>query len=109
MLLPLRLIPYYPYPKEVSLLSVSTLLAIGLVIVITATCVVLLKKQKLWLSAWVFYVVTLVPVIGIIQVGNQAMADRYTYLPSLGPFLIAGLCAAWIAEKVIWGKDGITL
>jgi len=104
MLLPLNLIPYYPYPKEVSLLSIEYVLAIGLVIVITATCVVLVKKQKLWLTVWGYYMVTLVPVIGIIQVGNQSMADRYTYLPSLGPFLIAGLCVAWIAEKVIWGK-----
>ncbi len=80
------------------------MLAIGLVIVITATCVVLVKKQKLWLTVWGYYVVTLVPVIGILQVGNQSMADRYTYLPSLGPFLIAGLCVASVAEKVIWEK-----
>jgi protein O-mannosyl-transferase len=104
MLLPLNLIPYYPYPKKVSLFSTEYVLAIGLVIGITATCVVLVKKQKLWLSAWGYYVVTLVPVIGIIQVGNQSMADRYTYLPSLGPFLIVGLCVAWIAEEVIWEK-----
>jgi protein O-mannosyl-transferase len=103
MLLPLRLTPYYPYPKEVSLFSEEYVLSIGLVIGITAACVVLVKK-KLWLSAWAYYGVTLVPVIGIIQVGNQSMADRYTYLPSLGPFLVAGLCIAWISEKLIGRK-----
>jgi len=63
-----------------------------------------LKKQRVWLSAWGYYVVTLLPVLGLVQVGNQAMADRYTYLPSLGPFLAAGLCSAWIVERLLSGK-----
>jgi tetratricopeptide (TPR) repeat protein len=49
---------------------------------------------------WGYYVVTLIPVLGIVQVGSQAMADRYTYLPSLGPFLIMGLMVAWVLVKV---------
>ena len=48
---------------------------------------------------WIYYVATLIPVLGIIQAGGQSMADRYTYLPSLGPFLIAGLMAAWGVGK----------
>ena len=51
------------------------------------------------MSVWGYYVVTLLPVLGIVQVGGQAMADRYTYLPGLGPFLIAGLVTAWSWEK----------
>ena len=54
------------------------------------------KKQKLWLSGWIYYVVTLIPVLGIVQVGGQAMADRYTYLPSLGPFLLMGLAGGMV-------------
>jgi hypothetical protein len=50
-----------------------------------------IKKQKFWFAAWAYYVATLVPVLGILQVGSQAMADRYTYLPSLGPFLVIGM------------------
>jgi tetratricopeptide (TPR) repeat protein len=84
----------------VSLFSFEYFLAIGLVIGVTAACVVLVRKQKLWLSAWVYYVVTLIPVLGIIQVGGQSMADRYTYLPGLGPFLVAGVCVAWITGRV---------
>jgi tetratricopeptide (TPR) repeat protein len=99
MIVPLNLIPFYPYPKEVSLFSFEYLLAIGLVIGVTAACVVLVRKQKLWLSALGYYVVTLFPVLGIIQAGGQSMADRYAYLPSLGPFLIAGLIAAAVSEK----------
>jgi protein O-mannosyl-transferase len=100
MLLPIDLIPFYPYPGNVSLFSFEYFLVFSLVIGITATGLVLVKKQKLWLSAWGYYVLTLLPVLGLIQVGGQSMADRYTYLPSLGPFLIAGLCVAWIAKKV---------
>ena len=40
------------------------------------------------------------PAIGIVQVGGQAMADRFTYLPSLGPFLVIGILAARVNESV---------
>jgi len=42
----------------------------------------------------------LLPVLGIVQVGLQSMADRYTYLPSLAPFLIIGLTAAWVWARM---------
>jgi tetratricopeptide (TPR) repeat protein len=100
MLLPLNLVPLYPYPRDVSLFSFRYVSTIILVVGITAACVIAIRRQKVWLSAWGYYVLTLIPVLGIVQVGNQSMADRYTYLPSLGPFLIIGLCAAGIAEKV---------
>jgi tetratricopeptide (TPR) repeat protein len=101
MIWPLNLVPYYPYPKDVSLLSFQYLSAIVIVAVITAGCVVLVKKQKVWLTAWGYYVLILIPVIGIVQVGSQSMADRYMYLPSLGPFLIMGLGAAWIWKNEV--------
>ncbi len=99
MLLPINLIPFYPYPRDVSLFSFEYFLTFGLVIGITAACVILVRKQKFWLSAWGYYVVTLIPVLGIVQVGAQSMADRYAYLPSIGPFFVMSLCVAWIAER----------
>jgi hypothetical protein len=100
ILWPLDLIPFYPYPRMVSFLSPQYLAAIALVIGITGICLVnAKKKQKVWLSVWFTYCITLAPVLGIIQVGGQAMADRYTYLPSVGLFLLMGLGAAWA-----WGK-----
>ena len=108
MIWPLNLIPFYPYPTDVSLLSLEYLVKIVFVIGITILCIVTAKKQRLWLSVWIYYVVTLIPVIGIVQVGRQAMADRYTYLPSLGPFLIMGLGVAWASRKMNtlprWGQ-----
>ena len=94
MLWPLNLVPYYPYPKDASPLSLEYFSAIVLVIGVTAACMVMAKKQKLWLAVWGYYVVTLVPVLGIVQVGGQAMADRFTYLPSLSPFFVMGLAVA---------------
>ena len=112
MIWPLNLVPLYPYPNsyEVSLLSFEYLSVLALVIVITIACIVIAKRQKVWLAAWGYYIVTLLPVIGIIQVGYQSMADRYTYLPSLGPFLIFGLGTAWIYNKVSAGaKTRLTI
>ena len=100
MAVPVNLVPFYPYPGNASLFSGEYLLAVACVIAITVTCLVIAKKQKLWLSGWGYYVVTLLPVIGIVQVGGQAMADRYTYLPGLGPFLIAGCAAAWLFDRM---------
>ncbi len=93
MLLPVNLVPFYSYPPDASVLSFPYAAAILLVVGITAACVLLVKTQKIWLAAWAYYLVTLIPVLGIVQVGTQAMADRYTYLPSLGPFLLIGLAA----------------
>jgi protein O-mannosyl-transferase len=99
IMLPLHLSPFYPYPLDVTFFSMDYLLPFFLVIGITILCLGLSRKQKMYLSAWSFYVVTLVPVLGIVQVGRQSMADRYTYLPSLGPFLVIGLGVAWVLTR----------
>jgi len=100
MLLPLDLVPFYPYPEDASLLSGKYLFPLVLVIAVTAVCIMTAKKRGLLLSAWSYYIVTLLPVLGLVQVGFQSMADRYTYLPGLGPFLIMGLVTAWISSKL---------
>jgi tetratricopeptide (TPR) repeat protein len=102
MMVPVNLIPYYPYPDPagVSLFSLEFLSAVVLVMGITAVSMAVAGKRKLWLAVWSYYVVTLIPVLGLVQVGGQAMADRYTYLPGLGPFLIAGLITAGVHGKI---------
>jgi len=100
MVLPLNLLPYYPYPEKISPLSLEYVVPIILAVGITMTCLALMRQQKLWISLWSYYVITLIPVLGIIQAGSQSMADRFTYLPSLAPFLIIGLTAAKLYEKV---------
>ncbi len=106
MILPTRLVPFYPYPQDASLFSTDTAIAICAVAVITAACVMVRSRQRLWLSLWGFYVITLLPVLGIVQVGAQSMADRYTYLPSLGPFFAIGLISAGGYERASSNKWG---
>ena len=101
MAVPWDLIPYYPYPKDISLFSMGFLFAVALIIGITIFCIILAKRHKLGLAVWVYYIVTLLPVIGIVQVGSQSMADRYTYLPSLAPFLIIAAGSSWGYAKAI--------
>ena len=48
---------------------------------------------------WLWYLITLLPVIGLIQVGAQAMADRYTYVPSIGFFIMLVWCLGGIFDK----------
>lgn len=77
------------------------MLPIVLTLGITAGCISLVRRRaEFWLCCWTYYVTTLLPVLGIVQVGDQSMADRYMYLPSLGPFLVIGLTAAWGWEKL---------
>ncbi len=106
MLLPAHLIPYYAYPVQstVSLFSTIYVSSLVLLLGITVFCIRLAKKQRYWMSIWLYYIITLIPVIGIVQVGGQAMADRYTYLPSLGPFLIIALGVAWIVNSAAGKK-----
>lgn len=99
MVIPYHLIPYYPMPGEVSLLEGEYLLAVVLVCLITSGCFLAAKKQRLFMAVWAIYVVTLLPVIGIVSVRNVAMADRYTYFSCLGPFLLIGLGAAWLWQR----------
>jgi tetratricopeptide (TPR) repeat protein len=101
MVLPVNLIPFYPYPKEPSLASLEYLSAMLLVMGITIACIVMAKRQKLSISVWGCYVIMLIPVLGIVQVGQQSMADRYTYLPSLGPFLLMGVIVSWVWDRTM--------
>lgn len=99
MILPLDLAVYYPHPLRIDFISFEYLGAIAVFVAITVFCLLVARRERLFLSAWLFYVITLSPVIGIIQVSNQAAADRYTYLPSLGPFILAGVGAGLLLKK----------
>ncbi len=88
IVLPFGLAPFYPREVSPNILDYHYLAPVIVVIAITAFCVYKLKTNKLYMAAWLYYLVTLAPVIGVIQVGSQAAADRYMYLPALGPFII---------------------
>jgi Tfp pilus assembly protein PilF len=109
MILPFNLSSFYSYPETASLFSVEFGSSVALAIVISATCTVMKKKEKIWAAVWGCYVITLLPVIGLIRLGIPAMSDRYTYLPSLGPFLIVGLFVSLISSRVSGSKGPDTI
>lgn len=88
MILPTGLTMFYPYPASIPLWQ-----GIGaalLLIAITAGVVVLRRRCPALLAGWLWYVVTLLPVVGILHVGVQARADRATYLPLIGLGVMLG-------------------
>ena len=89
----------YPEPKDVSFTKPEYLAAIILIFLITSICVILAKRNRLWLTAWGYFVIAVFPVLGFFQAGVQSMADRFMYLPSLGLFIPAGLGLAGVWTK----------
>jgi tetratricopeptide (TPR) repeat protein len=104
MAMPFDLAPFYPYPRYIAPLSFEYLAIIALAGGITFVCIYMAGRRQLWLSLWSFYLITLLPVIGIVQVGTQSMADRYTYLPSLGPFLLIGIASGRVWTRLNAGQ-----
>ena len=98
---PVNLVPFYPFPINIHWLNLQYLLSALLVLLITGYCLWMVKQGKcFFFITWSYYVVTLLPVLGIVQVGGQAAADRYTYLPSLSIFLSIGVGMLWFFEGV---------
>jgi Flp pilus assembly protein TadD len=95
MMWPSDLAVFYPLTLEYQPWRIAG--AALLLIAITVWTVRLSGKRPYLLFGWLWYVGTLVPVIGIVQVGLQSMADRYTYIPLIGIFIMAAWC---IAEEV---------
>ncbi len=69
------------------------------IILIAITTLVIISRRRYLVVGWMWYLGTLVPVIGLVQVGSQAMADRYTYLPSIGIFIMVAWGAAELVAK----------
>lgn len=83
---PTALSVYYPHPGMVIPWS-KVVLALAVLTAITAV-VIKLRRQRYLAVGWIFFLVTLLPVIGIVQIGGQAMADRYAYTAFIGLFII---------------------
>ncbi len=106
MIWPSRLAALYPHPGN----SVSTdkVIICGLLLVLISTYIIYKARQYRFLTVgWLWYLGTMIPVIGLVQVGGQAMADRYTYMTLTGLFIII----AWSAKEFIpkWRNKNIIL
>ena len=96
MFYPVRLGVLYPHPER-NLPLWQVLIAACVLLCVSAGVVRLARTRRWLLVGWLWYLGTLVPVIGLVQVGLQAMADRYTYVPLIGLFIIV----AWGAAELL--------
>lgn len=94
---PVDLAALYPHPGQWAMGPI--LISILLLLALSFLAVLLLRRQPWVAFGWCWYLGTLVPVIGLIQVGRQSMADRYTYLPHMGLFIaVVWAIAAWVGQ-----------
>ena len=91
---PVDLAVFYPHPAAgIAGWKIAASAAVLLAITVV---VLLLRRRRYLLAGWLWYLGTLVPVIGLVQVGRQAMADRYTYIPLAGLFIML----VWLAGDI---------
>ena len=105
MLWPVDLAVFYPHPENrLPLWEISFSL---LLLLCTTVVAIALRKQRPYLiTGWLWYLGTLVPVIGLVQVGWQGRADRYTYLPQIGLYIaitwaLTDLTTLWRHQRTI--------
>ena len=96
---PTKLTIFYPFFPDLPPLS-QIVLAGSLLVSITIAALMVIKTRPYLLIGWLWYLGTMVPVIGLVQVGGQSMADRYTYVPLIGVFImlagaVADATASW--------------
>ena len=109
---PAKLAAFYPFGPELPLAEIVlvTVSLIGLTVLAVATG----RRAPFFLTGWLWFAGTLVPVIGLVQVGSQAMADRYTYIPLVGLFValvwgLADATARWRFQRLALGLGGAVI
>jgi tetratricopeptide (TPR) repeat protein len=85
------------YPLHLPLPALDVALAVLFLAAISALAILLWKGRPYWLVGWLWFLGVLAPMIGLVQVGGQSMADRFSYIPSIGIFII-----------VCWTIDDLT-
>jgi protein O-mannosyl-transferase len=111
MVWPVKLAVFYPHPED-HLPLWEIVLALAALIAATGGAFALRKRHPYLVTGWLWYLIMLLPVIGVIQVGWQGRADRYTYLPQIGLYIliawtIADLTASWRHQSEILGSAAV--
>jgi tetratricopeptide (TPR) repeat protein len=108
MVCPQNLAVFYPFSAAGSIPFWQVAMCALLLFGISFFMVRLGRNQRYLLLGWFWFVGTLIPVIGLVQVGGQAYADRYTYIPYIGLFIIIAwglpeLLSKWPQRKIVLG------
>ena len=98
MFWPARLAVFYPHPWHS--LPWPEVIASAAVLIAVTFAVLYFHRVRYLTMGWFLFVITLIPTIGIVQVGRQAMADRYAYIPCIGIFIIIAWGLSSIAETI---------
>ncbi len=94
---PSHLAALYPYPHSLPAWQVA---ACALILLAVTGAVLRYREHRYLVVGWFWYLGTMVPMAGLVQVGNQAMADRYAYLPAIGLFvMIVWAVADWARAR----------
>ena len=97
---PTRLSALYPHPTHS--IALWAVLGAGLLLLAITLFAVETRNRRYLTVGWFWYLGTLVPMIGLVQVGEQAMADRYTYLPLVGVYImVCWAVADWCRERQV--------
>jgi protein O-mannosyl-transferase len=103
---PARLAVFYPYPAEIPIWQAA---AAALAIAAISVATLRSFRQRPYLAVgWLWYLIMLAPVIGLVQVGAQARADRYTYMPTIGISIMLAWGAAELVTRVPGAKPIVT-
>ena len=97
MVWPSHLAPLYPHPGDS--LAAWQVVVSGLVLLAVSSVVLRFRSRRYLMTGWLWFLGTLVPVIGLVQVGDQAMADRYAYIPLIGIFVMIAWGATDLADS----------
>jgi tetratricopeptide (TPR) repeat protein len=101
---PFNLAIFYPHPGP-ALPAWQVIGAVLLLVAVTAVAVLLRRRAPFLLAGWLWYLGTLIPTIGLVQVGDQAMADRYTYFPQIG--ILLALCHGAAELPLFQGRRAV--
>jgi protein O-mannosyl-transferase len=113
MFFPSGLVVFYPYPEHS--IPVWKIVSAALVLLgISAAALLWIRKRPFLFVGWFWYLGMLVPVIGLVQVGSQAMADRYTYLPQIGLCIAIAwgamqIAPAWPYRRWVYGIASLAI
>ena len=109
---PVKLAAFYPHPGAWP--ASQVLLALFLLAGISVLVVALRRQHPYLLIGWLWYAGTLVPAIGLVQVGAQAIADRYTYIPLIGVCIMLAwsaydLTSRWRYQRIVLCAGAVTI
>ena len=96
---PVNLAVPYPYPQSFD--PDQVLLSGMLLLAISALCILQVSRRPYLATGWFWFMGAMVPVIGLVQIGGQAMADRHSYIPLIGPVVsLVWLACEWVHTKM---------